>query len=447
MALSFGGRRRNVIPPSNLGQEHVAQRRVAEAAGRAAEKTSIAISVDAFPTRVWLRQPRGSVQCPCSAEQYYGPEHTPLAPTETARAHVNPGEGDDLNSVDSGFPRDGAIPAPGEELNAPAPQGYTSWIHEIGRLILGEGRRCGLCWGTGWIDGFRLWGGQRYLCCAIPETPWATIIFESGVDVDLESPTPTMVGPATITWALDTVPGINLLDVVRVRDGVRPATCGWTLQATSASFPNPTDIAIVLGTTFGTITGMELHSGQIPQTITLTIPEGGRVSHVELIMRSEPLVNLQLPQLAMALNTELVQPNLVEDFELDPIVGWLERGSVLEVLGFGGRLGSLWQVGDVTVNRIAQGVTWGIVGSARNIQPNEILAVASMEDALGTGMLDPGLAPRGFESTGAGVPGGLPDGQSDESIAAVKSGVSGRSGGGSAPADAPVIVLTPLPED
>lgn len=445
MTVGFGPKR-PVIPPSNLGVNDVAARRVAEAAGRAAERTRIAVSVDALPTRLWLRNPRGSVACPCSAGQL-GPRSTPLSPTDTGTITLTDGQGNDERAVDADYPLDGPLPQAAEELPAPAPEGFKSdWVDSIGRLLLGDGRRCGLCWGTGWIDGHRLWGGQRYLCCAVG-TPWTTVDPSSDADVDLESPTPTLVGPATVTWQLSIQPGMRILDAIRVRDGLRPALSGWSISVCTPQFPNGADVSVALGVVFGAVQGQPLDDYQVPTSITLTLARGVRVSHIELVLRSEPLVNLQLPNLQMTASTELVQPFINDDFELDPIVGWVERGSVLEVPGLGGRIGSVWLVTDVNENRTAQGVTWNVTGSARNVQPNDILACVSMEDALTIGILDPGLASRGLESTGAGVPSGNPDGSTDDSVHGVWRGEQQRAGGGASPSKPTVIVLTPSPED
>lgn len=442
MPVSFGPKR-SVLPPSNLGQNFVANRRVAEAAGRAAERTRIAVSVDGFPTRVWLRNPRGSVKCPCSSAMLG--EQNPLTPTNSSVVVLDTGEGADLNAVDSGYPRGGPTPQPDENLPASAPEGWSSdWIDSIGHLLLGDGRRCGLCWGTGWIDGHRLYGGQRYLCCAT-SNPWVTVDPSSDVEVTLETTTPTMVGPGVVTWELSIQPGMIYFDAIRVRNGLRAAGLGWTLTAVTPEYPGGVDASIALGVNYGFVAGQCLEANQIPSQLTLTLEDGCEVSHVELVLRSEELINVQLPNLQMTASTELVAPFMQDEFEVDPTIGSLERGSIFEIPGFGGRLGSVWLVADVTENRTAQGVTWGIIGSARNVQPNEILACVSLEDSLSIGIIDPGLASRGFESTGGGVSSGLPNGSTDASEAANLRGTPKRQGGGSGVSKATMIVLDPSP--
>ena len=427
MAVGFGPKRR-VIPPSNLGSNLSAQRRVAEAAGRAAEKTRIALSVDSFPSRVWLRNPRGSIQCPCSSAQL-SIDNNPLTPTHSPKIKIDQGEGADLGEVDRAYPLDGQKNQPGLDLPVEPADGYKSeWVDEIGRLLLGDGRRCGLCWGTGWIDGHRLWGGQRYLCCAV-STPWVEVDVASDVDIDLESPTPTLVGPGMVAWHLDAAQGINILDGFRVREGLHPAKSGWMMTFINEKYPNGIDVRSALD--LENVANTKLSVTQLPTTIILTLPEKVRVSHVEMILRSEPLLNVQLPNMQLTASTELVQPFISEEFEVDPIVGWLERGSIIEIPGLGSRLGAVWIVTDVNEMRTAQGMTWGITGNCRNVQANETLACVALEDSLLIGLIDPGLTTRGFETTGADVPAGL-NGQTDETQAAVVRDIQSRHGGGAA---------------
>ena len=414
-------RPRLAIPPNNLGQNVVAQRKIAEAAGRAAERARIAVSVDSFPARIWLRNLRGTIQCPCSSAALG--DVTPLSPNGAPHIILDAGEGDDEWATDSGFPLQGPNEEPGESLPGLPDAGSKGWVDELGRLLLGDGRRCGLCWGTGWIDGHRLWGGQRFICAAT-SNPWVECHAESStLTVDLDAATPTLVGPGSITWSLSLPPNLNLVDALRVRDGLRPAiSSGWSLSATTAFNRTPSPINLQVGDV--------LAVGDLPTTLTLVLEEGVRVSHVELVLRSEPLVNVQLPNLQMAAGTELVQPFMAEEFEVDPVVGWLERGSIFEIPGMGGRLGSVWLVTDVTENRTAPGVVWNITGNVHNVQPADILACVSLEDALLTGSIDPGLTTRGLESTGAGVASGL-NNVTDDSLPAVKSNERPRKGGGS----------------
>lgn len=445
--ISFN-RPRIVLPVQNYGLEYTAQRKVAESAERAAKKTQNALKVDSFQTRLWLRNPRGSVQCVCSSQtlNYSVNGATPLAPPNSGKIILDSGQGDDLDLVDSGYPLGGQPNSPNKLL----PEGEhdfvdkSTWIDSIGKLLMGDGRRCALCWGTGWIDGHRMWGGQRFICCSI-STPWTTVDPASECQVDLDTPTPTFVGPGTITWELQSLPNLNILDAFRIRCGEFPADSeGWTLTVFNSANPGGIDYSLFLGA--GIAVGQTLAASAIPTKLTLTLQADVRVSHIEMVMRSEPLINVQLPNLTLTASTELVQPFIQEEFEVDPKIAWLERGSIFEIPGIGGRLGSVWLVQDVIENRTAQGFAWNITGSARNVQPNEIYSCVSMEDALSIGIMDYGLGIRGLESTGDSEPSGLGN-QTDEGFAVLDNdGDQPRMGGGTSTFSG-TITLTPTRED
>lgn len=447
MAIGFGPPRR-VLPPQNLGTNVIAQKRVAEAAVRAAAKTSVSISVDAHPARVWLRNPRGSRPCPCSSTRS-GSDATPLSPTGGAKIFLPVGEGDDLGEVDSGFEVNDLNPQAGTEnaLDGSAPNAQ-GWLGDVARMLLGTGRRCGLCWGTGWLDGYRLWGGERILLC-VEDTQSALLdlLPEDDVDVDLETPTPTMVGPGTMTWKVSLLYGHTQLDALRVRCGTQAADSGWSLQARVLESDPWIDFATFLGIADGFVAGYTLDSSlaSVPFQVRLTLAKGARVSHVEMVTRGNDLLNMQMPQLSQSASAELVGPILSEEFEMDPIVGYVERGTLCELVGINGHLGSLWQVTDVTVKKTAIGQVFGVVGNVRNIQPTEVLACASMEDDLAIGILDAGIAPRGLEATGGGDPPEPQPSSAEDARAAVQRGISKRVGGGSS--SSRVILLSSGEQD
>ena len=437
------GAPRSAIPPSNVGQQNVAQRRVAQAVARAAVKTSNAVAVDAHLCRLWVKNPRGTVPCPCSSEALsrgsaYGPG--------SSRVLIEPGEGDDLRAPDSSYPQ-GRAEADNEQLPSEPDRGesYPDYIDDVARLLLGNGKRCGICWGTGWVDGHRLWGGERLVLCAA-DTVGVTVDPDSTAELDLSASTPTMVSspgsvsPSWVRWTLELPVNLTMVDALRVRSGLGPAEGNWSLSAVTPAYPGGADAALALGLAQG-VPAPSLTPATTPTSITLTLGPGARVSHVELVLRSERLVNLQLPQLQAVASAELIAPYMVEEFELDPVVGYIERGSILEVPPRGDGLGSVWLVSDVTVKRSAQGGVFGVIGTARSVQPTEVLACASLDESLAVGVLDPGHAHRGLEATESGQPSGV-GGVTDDSVAAVLRGSQQRLGGGVAPASRAVIILS-----
>ena len=394
---------------------------------------------------------RGTIPCCCSSELLADSGE----PNDAGHGSISiaPGVGDDLEGPDSGYPYPRIPPIVSEEPDGP-PDGrdVPSFLDDTARLLLGNGRRCGICWGTGWIDGYHLWGGIRIVCC-ITDTLYASLNDEgSNAHIDLDAQTPTMMGPSeddtpmTVSWTLDIPPNFKYLDALRVRDGLRPATGNWSLQATTLAKKSWTDATVAMGIEYGVPGAHEMHETTIPTRLQITLGKGARVSHIELVLRSEPLVNVQMPQIQVTASAELVAPFITEEVELDPVVGYIERGTLLELPGRGGRVGSVWMISDVTVKRDAQGVIFGVVGNARNIQPVDVQAAASLEDALLLGTLDPGLASRGLESTGAGEASGIA-GKTDDSYGAVVRKTPQRSGGGAAASRGGIINIGRSLED
>jgi len=350
-----------------------------------------------------------------------------------------------LESVDSGFPMINLQPNPDEEQeleSAIPPEKSPTWLEDIARLLLGNGRRCGLCLGTGWLNGHRLYGGVRIVCC-VADTDYAVMTDDTGPLVDVDSPTPTFVGPGSITWDVDIPTYTRTVDALRIREGLVPATGDYVLEASTTANPSWADAASVLGCADGTgYAGAYVPDAALAGLqLRLSLGRGVRVSHVELVLRSERLVNLQLPQLQQAASQELIAPFVSEEFEISPEVGTVERGSLFEVPGVAGRIGAVWVVTDVMVKQTAQGLIYGITGNVRNAQPTDVVACALLDDTLSIGVIDGGISTRGLEANEGGQPGGE-QGQTDESYAAAMRGSSKRVGGGSADTEPTCIVLS-----
>lgn len=363
-------------------------------------------------------------------------------PGSGARVVLAPGEGDFLNPPDSGYPVKGPKPQSGESIpeNERSPES-PAWLEDLTTLLLGNGRRCGLCWGTGWIDGHKLWGGYRFLMC-VTDTAQVCLTDDSGPEVDTDSPTPTLVGPGYVVWDVEVPHGCRYLDALRVRDGLQPSEGGYVLEARVATDDPGTwrPIEEVLGVLDQRIFGSEavLYCNLDGLQVRLTLLADARVSHVEMVIRSEPLVNLQLPQLQQAANQELVAPQFSVDFEIDPVVGSIERGTLLEIPGRSGMLGSLWIVTDVEPKKSASGQVFGVTGQLRNAQPTDVVSAALLDDS-NVGVVDSGYATRGLEPQLGGEPSGL-GGDSDDSLPAVKRGAQPRVGGGTTGKQSPIIL-------
>jgi hypothetical protein len=351
---------------------------------------------------------------------------------------LTPGEGDYLGSPDSGYPTKKPDAASGDSLRDESlePANSPAWLEDLTTLLLGNGRRCGICWGTGWVDGHRLWGGYRLLLCT-SDTPQVTLTEDEGLGVDTDSPTPTLLGPGSVVYDVELPFGCTYLDAVRVRDGLVPSAGGYLLEA-RVDEGDWLPLLEVLGVEDPAPLGSAEIADLERLQIRLTLEAGARVSHVEIVLRSEDLVNLQLPQLQQAASQELVAPQFSVDFEIDPIVGAIERGTLIEIPGRSGMLGSLWIVTDVEPKKSAIGQVFGVTGQLRSAQPTDVVSAALLDDT-NVGVVDSGYTTRGLEPTLGGEASGL-GGDTDDTVAAQKRGSKQRVGGGTSGKKSPIIL-------
>ena len=422
--ISFGPKRR-VLPTQSEGEVALAQRQVAQAISKAADKTSTSVSIDAWKCRVWLRNTRASVPCPCSQSQDSQGEGGTSMASPDADFVIPRGEGADVGWDDRGVPR---VDMPTRGPDDDYPDQNTGALLSLERMLLGDGKRCGLCLGTGWLDGYRIHGAERHVLGACEGVPGVTVTGDATALVDGSRDTPTFVGPGSVEWLVDLLPSFPFVDCARLRDGLAPASGGKVEGRLSDSDPW-TPLDQLLGTDVGSSVGARF-AFSLPASlqVRLTLAEGEYASHVEIVARGEELVSLQLPQMTQAAAREIIAPFVSEEFEVDPAIGPLERETLFEVPSKSGVQAQLYAVTDVQVKRSAAGAIFGVTGTVRSIQPTEALVAALLEDGY-VGQPGLSLPPRALESTGSGVPAGagsLPESGPE----AVRRGPVQREGGG-----------------
>ncbi len=430
MSKVYIDRQRIGLYPPNRGVDSIAQRKIGEAAGRAAIKSANAVRVDAHLARIWMRAPRAAQQCICSGG-------VPSDIVTTPPTGVGGGisielpvlEGDDLNWVDRGYPldpdernRNNILGNPQELLPQDELPDNTTNIDmgfddDLTRQFLGDGRRCAICWGTGWIDGHRLWGGERIMCTGI-NTIAATVV-DTNMHMDTMRPTPTMQGPGYVIWQVSTSEANKYLDAIRVLSGesvIYPQLLARADAPTTSSQYEAgwVPLADFLGIEGGFIHGQALEDFTGSFFVRVDIDENTRFSILDIIVRSEELQPVQLPQLQQTAAMEKIAPFIQSDFEVLPQLGSPERGSLIEVLGRAGRFGSLWTMIEVTSKQTSIGQIFGITGQCVNAQPTEIINMANF-DSTNVGTFDYGQTNRSLEATANSEASGLPVMDTDDS--------------------------------
>lgn len=201
MAFRLGGRGASYGPggvrqltPKNGGMSNVAQQRLDATVARANEQYLNAIFVDGVEFQLWNRSPRSGLPCTCS-------QHEDVLPmddddiTETADLLVQKKRASGLlirPVLRADLPDDRAVPDDfslfdGQEgldyvdrVVGPS-MGVTDYgqaqadldaINHSGAFSLldtSEPNHCGICFGTGFTQGYRLHGGQRFVLDASGE--------------------------------------------------------------------------------------------------------------------------------------------------------------------------------------------------------------------------------------------------------------------------------------
>ena len=190
----------SVQNPTNKGMAHIAQRRLVQYVGMANRKHLEAIEVDGTAAEIWIKQACGRV-CSCQRPKITTsnaigsvvPEHIqevqeqnpftfkikspdslydPTFSTKSEPPTVIPVSDDDNSWVQQ-------FNVSGSELLEEQPsnlmnEGLTSL------LFGGDKSPCGICFGTGWTDGYRLVNGQR----VVLDTTAAHNICGATIDID-----------------------------------------------------------------------------------------------------------------------------------------------------------------------------------------------------------------------------------------------------------------------
>lgn len=392
------GRKRPTLPPNNYQADANVQRRLDNYAIRAAQRSRTAINVDAHQARVWLpvRGP-GMTTCPCSTK---GSQNSLTDMSIAHPAFEGTGyAGDDGTRAlaqDSSF----------EPFDVPEQDDFM-------RLLLGNGKRCGICWGSSTLNGWRLLGGERIICCGV-DSLGASIV-QGDLAYDKDQSTPTFVGSGKIIWHVQT-PEYQELVAIRICEGL-----------TSVVDYNGIALGFCLTANGEYQDAATFFSANVNCNdfyMRLTLAENIAVSFVDIIVSNSSLFALQLPQFTAAANSELIAPFISSDFEVDPSLSMLERGTLFEVPFLQSKIGNVWVVTDLTIKRTASNQTFGVTGQCRNVQPTEILAACSLDSNAWIGTISAALPFNNLQA--APVASGLPVGNSEQAVSEVRRGIASK---------------------
>lgn len=438
------GSRTQVPTPQSTNFADRAQRRIDQTAGMVAARAVEAVRVNGHICHVWNRLPRGGVPCSCGGKQAgrvteMDRDAQDFSPgVEDAirfdLAHDLQPDGADEPDIGRGISlklRGNLLSNPAELLDIPSPKhgvpaadagvdldasdlsdesngiggpiggesDYTQ-LQSLGDLLDlvagGDLNICGICHGTGFVDGFRFVEGQRIVLEA-NEAQAGVVLSLDGVDVNRSTK------PASFNlsrerhyarWSVEIPLCLEVL-VVRLYDNNAPVESEFILEGRSGN----NAFAVIDAAWLLSVAGQRVDI-QVRPREDITGDGFVAFTHVEILLRQRPPVMIQIPQLQSLLNVEYQDPVIYTQFEVEPTIESLHRESVIEVP----ELGMIFRVTEVTNSKTAKQQVFRIDGQIRAVQPTEKINQMRL-----SGWRDPQASPfRGLERSQGGLPLGIP---------------------------------------
>lgn len=384
MPTTIGRRRRNrVLLPQNRGLSAIAQRKLEQVVGQANRAGQEAINTDGYPVRIWKRQ-SGSIRCTCNQNyalgddtsndaladdpQWDGDTNEKTFERSDSLPPLNFGPLGSIVLRDSDRPYDSGIipnhPRPKPSLDD-IDREFTGEEYEfddefeqdpndlqrrhlgnLQRHILGTQKfRCPICFGTSYTDTYIFGAGHRYIFDASGQIPFKLVggsIDPKGVPHRFE-----LSGPNdAIIWRVTFPPYYVKVASVRIFDGFDRALgvhAEWRTADTVDEWVELTPI---------TLEALRNNSQEIEIRVTpleAQLDDTLGFTHLEVNYEVVELPRAQIPQLNRANTLFSPEDILSIEAEIDPIVGWLRKESILEVASHG----TIWKIGNITNRQTA----------------------------------------------------------------------------------------------
>jgi hypothetical protein len=386
MTFRVGTRFRPQLRAKNLGVSSSAQQKVDHLVTRSNEKHIESLKVDGVDAFIWTKQRKGAF-CSCSHQNNF----TALkekAPDDDKKDAFN---SHGLNSiklkpmrieqksrfrdvpttqiekdVDKEKKALGKTTDPDEDLELWSDSEFFSKDQEedgiIGNsnsenLFGGEQTLCAICFGTGYVNGYDLFNGQRIILDST-----ANYSCSSGVFIDLESRPKAFVVPINnnVTFTAELPGYFDKLTRIRVMQNNKPVpSSDYVLeyQPVSGGILTVLDLS-----TFGSRVGFTnlLY-------VKITTSSDIKFSHIELIFECTQRVRLQMPDLSISESLDHFEPLLTTNFELPSNVPMMRQAFINE-----SKYGRVWKISDFTQSKTASGKIFKLEASGRMLHQFEI---------------------------------------------------------------------------
>lgn len=398
MTISIGrgiAARNSTLDAPNRGIAGVATDRLRATVSRANQRHEEALRVDGLHAHVWIKTGAG-LRCTCSASQINTvpnpakPRSAPVAVSgpqvrvrEIIRERVDrplPANSSALAGIvaEVNAAQDNNDPAGDSELDAIVAAAEAMHLDRdsasrrpnegptLGGLDMS---RCGICLGTGRVEGYQMHGGARYVLDASDTWPFTM----EGWTFEHTRPRAWVCDAddarASVTWTVD-LPAYFMRTVVRARNNTRPAL-GLVLEMRSGSdaWQPLTDATLMARRGMNNLLEIRVRpmSGFSAQG-TL------RFTHIEMHFEFVEMPRGDMPQLLLNDGLEYYEPIINTNMELSATVSGVERGSVIGE----SRYGHLWKVTDVTNHQTGARQLFNVELQLRMLQRWELLYLLNL---------------------------------------------------------------------
>lgn len=401
MTFKFGypANKNSYIPPTNTGLQIYAQARLDNVVPRAVQKHANSLTVDGIYLYAWLKN-RTAPICTCSGHKFdsssttnllksSGDVNTDLRQPRTnlpsnegnSPEHFNPfrfsvGEAE----FNDGNQFDGPPPLPSnldggntsddnsllESLSQPVdPETLARFVAGIdsGAVFGGDKTKCGICYSSGYVNGYSLYNGQRFVLDASGNWPFELI---NGAELDSASKPYKfkLSGPAYVQWYVDLPPFVAQWLNFNTANNLDFAP-GVVLEIYYNGVWNEVTLSFLIS-----LSGSNSLSA-IPVRVRVDSSMGleeVEFTHAELTCMFGPPLLGQSPLVSFNLNWEQQQALVSTNFEILGNIEYIPRETVFQ----DSRLNIMWKCLDITRKVTANGQVFGYDVNVRRILDYEV---------------------------------------------------------------------------
>lgn len=393
-----------VAYPANKGMASIAQQRINHVVGQANAKHAEALKVEGMELLIWLRQRSGSY-CTCQQLGASPHEHdlpvdleandptveTPVfevksygvlnsSPTETNflsnnklstlskkltptnKDAVNYASDEQLDSLLQGIDLNEFV-SPNEAALMRQPEGGFNG---------GDKTRCGICFGTGFISGYQLFNGQRFILDASASQRISLHGSELDSAVYPNRFTAPRQDDVYVSWEIEIPTFFSRALSVHVRNNTSIAP-GAIIEARvlNSAMPWTPFTVEFLNSRKGQPTVLQVRVK--PQIGSATAPML-EFTHVEFVLQLAEFPYGQMPDLSKSINMDLFDVLASQNFEIGANVIGLDR----ECVFVENKYGYAWKISDCTRKFTQAGQTFNWEGTARVVQNYEPLYLLNL---------------------------------------------------------------------